>query len=123
MTTTNEYTYGKDNLLSLFKIKSGRNVSYEYDALNRLIKTSLSTNRLIDTTYEYLDSERGDGYTTTKLGSETIDGVTYKYTYDKFGNITDIRDGNNNLLHHYEYDGMNQLVYVQDCEQKTAVWC
>lgn len=116
---TNEFAYGKDNLLSTYKIESGKNVTYTYDGLNRLTKTSLSTARNINTTYSYYDSERGSGYTTTKLESETIDGVTYTYEYDTLGNITDIYRGNTHL-YYYEYDAMNQLIYVRDYENSKT---
>ena len=110
----NRYTYGKDNLLTKFEINDARAVTYTYDNLNRLTITSLSTDSAIDTTYTYCDSDRGNGYTTTKLATETIGDKTYKYYYDTLGNITEIKDGNNNCLYYYEYDGMNQLTYVRD---------
>ena len=111
-----KYTYGKDNLLTKFDINDLRSVSFTYDGLNRLTKTSLSTDTAVDTTYTYYDSDRGDSYTTTKLETETIGGKTYKYSYDTLGNITEIKDGNNNILYYYEYDAMNQLTYAADYE-------
>ena len=119
-----QYEYGLDNLLSKFYINNTRSVSYEYDSLNRLEKTSLSTDRVIDTTYTYYDSERTSQnsnitLTTSKLETETIDGVTYKYIYDAYGNITHIQKMNGNTavnLYYYEYDSMNQLTYVRDYE-------
>ncbi len=112
--TLSKYTYGKDNLLTKYEINDNRSVTYTYDDLNRLTKTSLSTDTAVDTTYIYWDSDRGSGYTTTKLATETIGDKTYKYYYDTLGNITEIKDGNNNCLYYYEYDGMNQLTYVRD---------
>lgn len=81
----NRYTYGKDNLLTKFDINDNRSVSYTYDGLNRLTKTSVSTDTAVETTYTYSNSNRGTGYTTTKLASETIGGVTAK---GKLGSIT-----------------------------------
>ncbi len=95
-------------------------MAYSYDGLDRLTKTSLSTIRPIDTTYTYYNSKRGDGYTTTKIETETIDGVTYKYIYDTLGNITNIQKKNGTAykdLYYYEYDAMNQLVYEKDFEK------
>ncbi len=115
-----KYEYGKDNLLTKFIINETRNVAYSYDGLDRLTKTSLSTIRPIDTTYTYYNSKRGDGYTTTKIETETIDGVTYKYIYDTLGNITNIQKKNGTAykdLYYYEYDAMNQLVYEKDFEK------
>ena len=36
--------------------------------------------------------------------------AVYKYTYDKNGNITEIRGRNNELHSSYEYDGLNRLI-------------
>ncbi len=116
---TNNYTYGKDNLLTKYELDSSRNVTYTYDGLNRLTNTTLNTTTPINTSYTYYDSTRGDGYTTTKLETETINGVTYRYVYDNLGNITDIYKGNAHL-YYYEYDAMNQLVYSADYENNMA---
>lgn len=122
-TATGNYIYGKDNLLTKYNISSEKAVNYTYDGLNRLTKTSLTTTTPIDTTYTYYDSLRGNGYTTTKLKSETIAGVTYTYVYDTIGNITDIYRGSvetGTHLYYYEYDKMNQLTYVYDYENLKA---
>lgn len=116
----NKYTYGDDNLLKKYDINGSRSVSYEYDGLNRLDCIVLSTDRQIETKYNYYKSLRGDKYTTTKLESETIDGVIYKYTYDAFGNITEIKNGRDKVLSYYEYDSMNQLTYVADYENSKV---
>ena len=84
-----------------------------YDLLNRLTQTSLTTESPIITSYSYMGSERGNNYTTNKLLSETIDGVTYYYDYDANGNIIEISDSNN-TLYTYEYDPMQQLTEVWD---------
>lgn len=123
-TVTSKYTYSKDNLLTKFEISSDRNVTYTYDGLNRLTGTSMSTETPIDTAYTYYDSNRGSSYTTNKLETETINGVTYKYIYDTLGNITDIyrqaEGGTYEQLYYYEYDLLNQLTYVSDYENKTV---
>ncbi len=122
------YTYGNDNLLTKYNISTDKYVDYQYDGLNRLTDTSLVTKSptdtsptkiSIDTSYTYHESQRGNAYTTTKLETETIDGVTYKYEYDTLGNITEIYK-NNTLVNYYEYDAMNQLVYERDYSKSTA---
>ena len=98
-----------------FTLSTGKKVTYTYDGLNRLTKTSLTTSadKPIDTTYTYFASKRGSDYTTTKLKSETINGEKYEYKYDAHSNITDVtKDGV--LQYHYDYDMMNQLVSVDD---------
>ena len=121
-TITNNYTYGKDNLLTRYKMTAGYIANYTYDGLNRLTKVSVDTNSPIDTTYAYYGSQRGEDYTTNKLETETINGVTYKYDYDTLGNITDIyrKDSNGNYqrIYQYKYDAMNQLTYVSDFENR-----
>lgn len=122
-TITNQYTYGKDNLLTKYKMTSGYIANYTYDGLNRLTKVSVDTNSPIDTSYTYYGSKRGEGYTTNKLETETINGVTYKYDYDTLGNITDIyrKDGTTfESVYQYEYDAMNQLTYIYDAENKLV---
>ena len=57
----NKYTYGKDNLLTKYDINDTKNVVYNYDGLNRLIQTTLSTTTPIVTSYSYKASNRGLG--------------------------------------------------------------
>ena len=114
-TVKNKFTFGKDNLPATFTLSTGKKVDYTYDGLNRLTKTSLntSTDKPIDTTYTYFASNRGSGYTTTKLKSEVINGEKYEYKYDAHGNITHITK-NGVLQYRYGYDMMNQLIRVDD---------
>jgi YD repeat-containing protein len=46
---------------------------------------------------------------TSETGS-TISSTTYKYTYDKNGNITEIRNANNEIQNKYYYDDLGQLI-------------
>ncbi|MCH5296100.1 MAG: RHS repeat protein, partial [Ruminococcus sp.] len=120
----NKYEYGKDNLLTKFLINENRNVSYSYDGLNRLTGTTLNTVSPINTSYTYYQSTRGADYTTNLIETETIDGVTYKYSYDTLGNIENISKKNSNdkyeFINSYEYDAMNQLTYAYDAANKTV---
>lgn len=50
----------------------------------------------------------GDAYRTTQVETEKIADITYKYSYDKEGNITGITK-NSGAYRSYEYDGKNQL--------------
>ena len=45
--------------------------------------------------------------------------MTYTYEYDALGNITDIYRGSTHL-YYYEYDAMNQLIYVRDYENSKV---
>lgn len=67
--------------------------------------------------YSYL--QKGDhasnlvSRVTQKIGNETI---RTRYVYDNSSNISEIRDGYNNLISKYEYDGLNRLVHENDTE-------
>ena len=51
--------------------------------------------------------------TTQKIGDNTI---RTRYSYDKRGNITEIRDGFNRVKSSYEYDELSRLVKENDIE-------
>ena len=104
-------SYTKDNLVSRYKINgsSTRYIDYKYDGLNRLTKKSFvfdSTTK--NSEYTYYASNRGSGYTTTQIDTEKLDNTTYKYYYDKVGNITSVTK-NSNTYRTYTYDNKNQL--------------
>ena len=123
-----EYMYVKNaqgDIVGITSPSGKMKVSYTYDSLNRLSKTSLQTTAStpIEITYSYCTSDRnGEGeslYRTTQIRNETIDGKTYRYDYDKNGNITKIyektaSDTNYVLRQSYSYDSLGQLVRVND---------
>ena len=123
-----EYMYVKNaqgDIVGITSPSGKMKVSYTYDSLNRLLKTSLQTTAStpIEITYSYCTSGRnGEGeslYQTTQIRNETIDGKTYRYDYDKNGNITKIyektaSDTNYVLKQSYSYDSLGQLVRVND---------
>lgn len=124
------YTYGKDNLPTKFNINEKRSVTYAYDSLdlngishdgfNQLKTAYINTDKPIIMNYTYHRSDRGNAFATAKLETEAIDGVTYRYEYDSFGNITDIFRKNGDTekhIYYYEYDSLNQLTYAADYER------
>ena len=125
LTLTASYSYNGENIPTKTTMSSSVAYSYAYDSLNRLSKTSLQTTAStpIEITYSYCTSDRnGEGeslYRTTQIRNETIDGKTYRYDYDKNGNITKIyektaSDTNYVLKQSYSYDSLGQLVRVND---------
>ncbi len=111
------YTYGKDNLLTEYSSDVSNKVTYTYDGLNRLTKSSVALTNPLEMSYTYYGSERGENYTTTKIQEENIGTDTYKYDYDTNGNITDIykKIGNNYQSQYwYEYNEFNQLLTARD---------
>lgn len=122
-TAINSYVYGKDNLPEKYTIDDGRNVTYTYDSLNRLAKTSIATTTPLNMEYTYYLSKRNtDGsskYKTSKISEETIAGQKYSYSYDDQGNIAEIKkmvNGAYTSIRYYEYDQLGQLTYDNDYE-------
>ena len=101
-------------------LNNGKEVTYTYDTLGRLTGKVLNTTTPLNFAYTYEVSDRGSGYTTTKVETEQIGDTTYKYTYDVYGNITCIykvnSDNTETLLCSYVYDNYNQLTTVNDYE-------
>ena len=95
-------------------------MNYGYDGLNRLTTQTIPAANPIVTTLEYEESERGDGYTTNLVESETIDGVTYRYTRNAVGNSTKVEESTNGTdfttTAYYKYDENNQLCYESDAK-------
>ena len=115
-----QYEYGLDNLPEKTILNNGKEVTYTYDTLGRLTGKVLNTTTPLNFAYTYEASDRGSGYTTTKVETEQIGDTTYKYTYDDYGNIEDTYRVNSNntetLLCSYVYDSYNQLTTVNDYE-------
>ena len=126
-TARNSYVYGMDNLIEKYTIDDSRDVNYSYDSLNRLTKKSIATTTPIDMEYKYYLSDRNTAadnrkYKTTNLSEETIAGQQYSYEYDDAGNIVQINkkmNGTYKVQHYYEYDGLGQLIYDLDYDNKT----
>ena len=115
-----QYEYGLDNLPEKTILNNGKEVTYTYDTLGRLTGKVLNTTTPLNFAYTYEASDRGSGYTTTKIETETIGNTKYKYTYDNYGNISCIykvnSDNTETLLCSYVYDSYNQLTTVNDYE-------
>ena len=135
-TARNAYVYGKDNLPEKYTIDNSRDVTYSYDSLNRLTKTSIATTAPLDMEYKYWKSNRAKNgtteYKTTKISEENIAGEKLAYYYDDRGNITNIKTmtynadgteaGYRTNIATYEYDQLGQLVFEKNgtgSEQRT----
>ncbi len=119
-----QYEYGLDNLLEKTTLHNSKEVTYTYDTFGRITDKVLNTTTPINHAYTYKASDRGNGYTTTKIETEQIGDTTYKYTYDAYGNITKVQkvneDNSETTLLTYIYDEYNQLKSVND--QKTDTY-
>ena len=107
------------NLLSVID-ENGKTESYQYDALNRRIRT---TDHLGNSTQEAFDAvgdetgetdENGHGTVKTydrlnRLTRETfVDGTMREYSYDEVGNVASRKDNNGNTTT-YVYDNLYRL--------------
>jgi RHS repeat-associated protein len=122
------YSYDERNRLDLVKQNNILQADYDYDAANRLIKTSFGNNTIETRVYDNLNrlkeltSQRGNVllskyvYSLDKVGNrkaatETVNGQgrAIAYTYDDLYRLTDeaIVDGvNGNPTSHYVYDAV-----------------
>ena len=115
--TAVNYTYDAANRPDTVEYGSVTS-KYVYDSLGRLYTNTLNTTTPVTVTYSYNVSKRADSdtykYRTTQIGWETIGNRTYEYTYDKVGNITQIREklngGSYSARVSYTYDALGQLV-------------
>ncbi len=77
----------------------------------RRTNTTINTTTPFVTSYSYKDHASEYNRTSTQLQAISYsNNKGFKYTYDANGNITSIRDINNNIIAEYEYDALNQLV-------------
>ena len=112
-------TYDDDGNVELYKVKSG-NVSYifdlTYDSLNRIDSRTASLVTSSGTLTNTVDYEFTANGTNTSLQiSKYISTIgststTYQYVYDANGNITHIKDADNNIKCRYTYDDLGQLI-------------
>ena len=90
-------------------------IHYSYDAFDRISFMYLTASNMpdIQTTYQYVDRVNGSAtYTSNRIAKETLamanGSLSYAYTYDANGNITEIKRNNSSYLL-YEYDSLGQL--------------
>ena len=113
------YIYGDNGLVSSEASSSKRgttetpkaSLGYTYDDLERLVSKTLGTSSPVSVNYTYKNADSRSGYTTSQVLAETIDDISYTYTYDKNGNITSVslnRNGTTKKVS-YTYDKHNQL--------------
>ena len=118
------FGYKEDNRKGTTILPTNGTVTREYDSLNREFKTDVNDVKAQEPTLRTLKTYLNvSGNRTTNLidkynnihhnGAADILLSTYKYTYDDNGNISTITDEDNKETK-YTYDGLNQLVRVDD---------
>ena len=100
-----DYTYDSTNRLVNLRNRAYLQVNYHYDPAGRLLDRILSNGA--KTSYEYDDNNR-----LKKLSNTSISGTVSvnNYFYDNVGNITSIKDENDNLIATFDYDPLYQLL-------------
>ena len=108
-TRTESYEYNTaDGSLKKMTTAAGETVSFTYDHLKRITGQS-GTVLSAAATYRDLDSTRTTDQISEFKYTGLKDALTYSYTYDTVGNITQIKE-NNQILAEYTYDSQNQLI-------------
>lgn len=124
-------TYGASDILTQCSIETDNSTvssKYNRDYLNRI--SSVETSDLLSHEFEFLDGS--DSNKTTEFVSsleikkkvsdtwQSI-GKKFSYTYDDVGNITEVKDGNNSVIAHYDYDNVGQLVRENNSQTGKTV--
>ena len=120
---TYNYSYDRDgNLVSLSDNDS--KLSYEYDALDRITKTSTTGSekqRAVVNLYEY---DRNNNRISLRTGLETEDEENYRtniYTYDEENQLTSLNSPAGNF--NFEYDDlsrMTKMIYPNGMETRMS---
>lgn len=101
-----DYTYNKENQLEEVKHNNQTIEKFEYDKLGRVKK---QINNQTENSYAYLTN---NGHTTnlvnTVITKQRDKEERTKYTYDKLGNITEIKTSDNYIR--YTYDKLSRLI-------------
>ncbi len=115
------YTYDPNGNTIGIHLPDGQNITQEYDAYNRLIRTTAPLGLSRTYTYDYKDnlisSTDANGHTITYgydvLGRRTsmtdANGHTTSFTYDPAGNMLTLTDAKGNTTS-FTYDALNRLV-------------
>ena len=110
------YTYGSmaagTNPDAVYGVtyNGNRHIEYSYDGLGRITERKLNVPNQ-SYTYAYKAGGHGANSTTTLVESVTSGDITFGYTYDQNGNITEIKR-NGVTVESYTYDSLNQLKTV-----------
>ena len=124
------YAYDKANRPSETTMNSSVSYEYTYESLGRLSRKTMKNSSGTDVVvkYTYWLSNRNDGddetYRTTQLGWEDINGRTYRYDYDKVGNITSIQEKINGVYKYhadYTYDALGQITRENNVDLNQTI--
>ena len=128
-----EYGYNENNYVgnqqsvTKWKVKGTDYWTYNnYDDLNRLSEQVMVYDYVGENVQGYTRSYSyylPSGGTSTLIGSLSYDGNlsshSYRYTYDKRGNLTSVAKGTNTIIR-YEYDDLGQLIRENNDEVKKT---
>ena len=111
-------TYGitYENITGLVKnyTTPGNSFTYTYDAFDRLSNKSGSRHAIA---YTYVAGTQR--VATYNFSQADATNITYSYTYDALGNITQIKK-NGTTVSNYEYDSLGRLIREDDCTNSIS---
>ncbi len=111
------FTYDNENRPTQVSYGSNFGVNYTYDELGRIIRRTVSIpGNSVQTEYDYVPGINGG--TTLLIGSIQQQNRTHIYSYDDNGNIISNTQTTRNV--NYKYDGIGQLVRVNDMTDSAA---
>lgn len=122
-TTVSKFSQDLDSKLTEIDFSSNVTQTIAYDNLGRASSTTLGS--ILSKKYNYL--QNGD-HATNLISSEWFGDSkslrdSYKYSYDKKGNITSISE-NGELITRYTYDDLSRLIREDNKRlNKTSVFC
>jgi len=117
MTYLANYTYGYDagGELTSYQDNNGNSLTYSYDANGELTGASGTlngSNYSVNYSYDLNGNRTMAGYQ-TGTGNELLSDGTYKYTYDKDGNLVSQTNIATGSVTYYTWDYRNRLVEVK----------
>jgi len=132
---TTKYTYDSYGRCIKITDPNGNSTSYAYDANDNCIRqtdalgnvtymTYDALNRLIRTGRQTADGEISTSYTYDAMGRiiSTTDeeGITTGVAYDAFGNVSEITDGEGNVVQTSRYDALGHMTETTDALGNTV---
>ena len=120
---TTSYAYDVDNRPTTVTYDGGQTVKLAYDGLNRVTTRTAKNGVEYLTDYAYKQApdgaDKGDGTATPLVTGLTQPNMNFEYEYYKNGNIKSEKR-NTEAAVEYQYDGLGQLLRVNDKQDLTA---
>ncbi len=120
--STIQYQYdNEDRVVKMQYNSKGNAIYFLYDELGRIASKKLATetgSNDFATTYTYVPGGHGTGSTTSLIQDIAQREHSFTYAYDNVGNI--IEEVRNGISTRYVYDGIGQVIRVNDALQNKS---